>query len=217
MNETRQRILDTARGLFNDQGLHRVGVRDVARAAEMSAGNLAYHFSTKDELVAALVTELHELNQQSIFAALPEPFRLVTLYQSAVAVMRNMLGYRFVLLSYVDAILASPQLQSLEATMSRKRRQRHQQMLEALIHCGDVDAKTRGRSEVLYEQGAMISSGWLTAAALRGMSDEAAVLHYAKLGCALLEPHLTMRGKRQLRQIKEGIHDRPADGVHDGG
>lgn len=220
MKETRQRILDTARGLFNDQGLHRVGVRDVARATEMSAGNLAYHFPTKDDLVAALITELHELNQQTIFCALPDPFRLVTLYQSAVAVMRNMLGYRFVLLSYVDAVSASPQLQSFEATMSRKRRQRHQQMLEALIRAGDVDGKARSRSEVLYEQGAMISSGWLAAAALRGMRDEVAVLHFAKLGCALLEPHLTNRGKRQMRQIKEGAHDGvPAgaeDGAHDG-
>jgi len=207
MKETRQRILDVALALFNEEGLHRVGVRDVALASEMSAGNLAYHFPTKGDLVAALITELHDLNQRTIFYALPEPFRLVTLYRSATAVMRNMLVYRFVLLSYIDAVTVSPQLQSFEASLECKRRQRHRQMLEALIRCGDVDREAQARSEILYEQGAMISSGWLTAAAMRGMADEAAVLHFAKLGCALLEPHLTAQGKRQMRQIRNGTHD----------
>jgi AcrR family transcriptional regulator len=207
MKETRQRILDVALALFNEEGLNGIGFRDVARAAEMSVGNLAYHFPTKGDLVMALVTELHELNQRTIFCALPEPFRLVTLYRSALAVMRNMLVYRFVLLSYVDAVSTSPRLRAVEASLGRMRQERHRQMLEALIRCGDVDREAQARSEILYEQGSMISSGWLAAAALRGMPDEAAVLHFAKLGCALLEPHLTASGKRQLRQIRNGTHD----------
>ena len=207
MKETRQRILDTARRLFNAQGLHRVGVREVARAADMSVGNLAYHFPTKDELVEAIVTELHELNQRRIFGALPEDFSLLTLYQAATAAMRNMLDYRFVLLSYVDAVTASPPLRALEEGMAKKRRRRHDDMLEALIRCGYLDWRVRARSEIIYEQSAMISSGWLAAAALRGLDEEVAVRHFAKLGCALLEPHCTPRGKRQLRQILKGAHD----------
>ena len=120
---------------------------------------------------------------------------------------RNMLGFRFVLLSYVDAVATSPQLQTFETALARKRRQRHQRMLMALIQGGYLDRRAQARSDVLYEQGSMISSGWLAAAALRGISDEAAVLHFAKLGCALLEPHCTTRGKRQMRQILKCAHD----------
>jgi AcrR family transcriptional regulator len=208
MSATRQRILDTARQLFNTHGLHRVGVRELARAAEMSAGNLAYHFPTKDDLVAALVSDLYELNQRSIFSGLPSDFSLRTLYTSATAAMRNMLEYRFVLLSYVDAVTASPRLQEHEAAMARKRRLRHEVMLEALIEGGYLDPRVRVRSDILHEQGSMISSGWLGAAALRGLSDEEAVLHFAKLGCALLEPYCTTKGRRQMRQILSGAYDR---------
>jgi AcrR family transcriptional regulator len=208
MSATRQRILDTARHLFNTQGLHRVGVRDLARAAGMSAGNLAYHFRTKDDLVAALVMELHELNQRTIFSGLPSDFSLLTLYRAAVAAMRNMLEYRFVLLSYVDAVTASPRLQELDSALLRKRQLRHEVMLEALIEGRYLDPRVRARSEVLYEQSSMISSGWLAAAALRGRSDDTAVLYFAKLGCALLEPHCTLRGRRQMKQIQSGAHDR---------
>lgn len=207
MKDTRRRILDTARELFNAEGLHRVGVRDVARATGMSAGNLAYHFPTKDDLVATLVTELHEVNQRTIFSELPEKFSIVTLYRAAVAAMRNMLGFRFVLLSYVDAVSASPQLQSFEAALARKRRQRHEIMLEALIRCGYLERRVRARSDIIYEQSSMISSGWLAIATLRRLDEEAAVLHFAKLGCALLEPYCTARGKRQMREILKGDHD----------
>lgn len=207
MSDTRQRILDVARRLFNQDGLHRVGVRDVARAAGISAGNLSYHFATKDDLVAALVRELSDVAQRQVFAALPPDFSLVTLYRSAVAVMRHMLGYRFILLSYVDAVGASPQLQALETELRARRFERHQKMLAALVGNGFVERAALRRSERLYEQGAMISSGWLAAATLRRLGDERAVLHFAKLGCALLEPHCTHKGARQMRRILAGDED----------
>jgi AcrR family transcriptional regulator len=207
VSDTRRRILDTALRLFNEQGLGRIGVRDVARAAGISAGNLSYHFATKDELVAALVLELHEVNQQQIFVALPPGFSLVALYRSAVAAMRNMLAYRFVLLSYVDAVGASPPLAALEADLARRRWHRHREMLALLVDNGFVERAVSARSERLWEQGALIASGWLAAATVRGWSDERAVLHFAKLGCALLESWCTPKGARQLRRILAGDED----------
>jgi AcrR family transcriptional regulator len=210
MSETRRRILDTARAMFNERGLHRVGVRDIARETGMSPGNLAYHFPTKDSLVSALMIELHDLNARTVFAELPADFSVVTLYRSAVAVMRNTLGYRFVLLSYVDAVMASPELQRLDASFQGKRRQRMEAMMELLARNGHLDRRAfNARAEYVHEQGEMISSGWLTADALRPgrRGDEAVVLHYAKVGCALLEPYCTPKGARQMRQILAGSHD----------
>jgi AcrR family transcriptional regulator len=207
VSETRRRILDTALGLFNQEGLARVGVRDVARQAGISAGNLSYHFATKDALVAALVLELHEINQRQIFAALPPDFSLTTLYRAAVAAMRNMLGYRFILLSYVDAVAASPELAALEAALAKRRRRRHDLMLAALVDNGYVGRAAVARSERIFEQSSLISSGWLAAASLRRWRDERAVLHFAKLGCALLEPWCTAKGTRQMRRILAGDED----------
>lgn len=207
MSDTRRHILDTARGLFNEHGLSRVGVRDVARAAGISAGNLSYHFPTKDDLVTDVVLELHDVNQRQIFAALPEDFSLVTLYRAATAAMRNMLGYRFILLSFVDAVDASPRLRALEAELATRRWERHQTMLARLVDNGFVRRAAVARSERIFEQSSMISSGWLAAARVRRWSDERAILHFAKLGCALLEPWCTPRGARQMRRILAGDED----------
>jgi AcrR family transcriptional regulator len=216
MAETRQRILDTARAMFNEHGLHRVGVRDVAREVGMSPGNLAYHFPTKNSLVAALMIELHELNARDVFADLPEGFSMVTLYRSAVVVMRNALAYRFVLLSYVDAVLSSPELQEAEAAFRVKRRRRSEAMMDLLCQNGYVDRRAfNARAEYLHEQGEMVSSGWLRREALepRPRRDEAAVLHYAKVGCVLIEPYCTPKGVRQVRQILAGAHDEGLSGA----
>src|SRR4051812_45533142 len=117
MSDTRRRILDLARELFNREGLSRVGPREIARALEMSPGNLAYHFPTKDDLVAALVEELHELNAQSMLAEPDDGPSMVTMYHGVRHIMQNDLRYRFVLLNYVDAVASSAHLQRLESTL----------------------------------------------------------------------------------------------------
>lgn len=209
MTDTRQRILDTARMLFNERGVHRVGVRDIARAAQMSPGNLSYHFATKDDLVSALMLELHDRNARQVFRFTPEEFSFVTLYHTALGAMRNMLPYRFVLLSYVDAVLVSPELQALEARLRPLRRQRSEAMVQLLIRNGFVDGPAVERAVYLHEIAQMISSGWLRAAALDPVQrdEDATVRHYAGMGCALLLPYATPAGQEQVRQILAGLHD----------
>jgi AcrR family transcriptional regulator len=208
MVDTRARILDTARELFNEHGLSRVGVREIARALDISPGNLAYHFATKDALVAALVRELHALNASTAFE-LPADFTLLSLYAAAVTAMRNMLAYRFVLLSYVDAVTSSEELRKLEAQLAVGRRARQEELVQRLVEAGELVRLPAQRLAWLHEQGRMISSGWLADAVVHGSprGDRAIVLHHAKVGCALLEPHVTPRGARHMRRILAGGAD----------
>jgi len=210
VGDTRQRILDTARGLFNDAGLARVGVREIARALEMSPGNLAYHFATKDELVAALVKELHARVNADVGAGMAAEPSLAGFYRAVQAAMRDLLAYRFVLLSYVDAVRASPELQALAAEHLARRRQRHDLLLETLARSGYLDRRAAlARTDMLFEQGELISSGWLNAATVRGWrDDEETIRHFAKVGVALLEPCCTPRGAREMRRILSGDLDR---------
>lgn len=54
---TRRRILDAAAGLFREKGYAAVAMRDVARATQMRAGSLYYHFSSREALVTAVLDE----------------------------------------------------------------------------------------------------------------------------------------------------------------
>ena len=54
----RERILAAARDLFYRHGIRAVGVEAIAEAAATNKMTLYRHFGSKDELIAAYVTEL---------------------------------------------------------------------------------------------------------------------------------------------------------------
>ena len=59
---TKGKILEKSIELFNHQGVHNVGVRDIARALEISPGNLSYHFPKKEDVILALMEKMSEGN-----------------------------------------------------------------------------------------------------------------------------------------------------------
>lgn len=57
---TKRKILDSALELFNNQGIPQISMREIADAAEISPGNLTYHFKKRDEIVYELYFEFFE-------------------------------------------------------------------------------------------------------------------------------------------------------------
>jgi TetR/AcrR family transcriptional repressor of nem operon len=50
--QSRERILDTAAGLFRERGFEGIGVADLMKAAGMTHGGFYGHFSSKEDLMA---------------------------------------------------------------------------------------------------------------------------------------------------------------------
>lgn len=73
----RQEILDAARQIVADRGLGGVTVEQVARQAEFAVGSIYRHFSSKEELIQALVGEFVDGLIEELMAALGEeaPFQ----------------------------------------------------------------------------------------------------------------------------------------------
>ena len=63
---TRQRILDTAYGLFYRRGYSRVGVDAVAAQAGITKRTLYNHFASKDALLAAVLDRQHAMALERI-------------------------------------------------------------------------------------------------------------------------------------------------------
>jgi TetR/AcrR family transcriptional repressor of nem operon len=56
----RERLVDSARQLIHEQGVHRTTLAEVAERADVPLGNVYYYFKTKDELVGAVVDRYKE-------------------------------------------------------------------------------------------------------------------------------------------------------------
>jgi AcrR family transcriptional regulator len=51
----RERLVESAKTLFHEQGIHQTTLADIAERADVPLGNVYYYFKTKDELVDAVV------------------------------------------------------------------------------------------------------------------------------------------------------------------
>ena len=60
-DQTRQRILDAAYGLFRRKGYARVSMDEIAAAAGLTKRTLYYHFESKDALLGAVLENQHQL------------------------------------------------------------------------------------------------------------------------------------------------------------
>ncbi|MFI6901633.1 TetR/AcrR family transcriptional regulator [Nonomuraea sp. NPDC050394] len=67
----RQRLMSAAAEVVHRQGAERTTIADIARAADVPVGNVYYYFKTKDELVAAALSE-HERRLGTLTARLDE-------------------------------------------------------------------------------------------------------------------------------------------------
>jgi TetR/AcrR family transcriptional regulator, transcriptional repressor for nem operon len=50
----RERLVESARSLIHEQGVHATSIAEIAERADVPLGNVYYYFKTKDELVAAV-------------------------------------------------------------------------------------------------------------------------------------------------------------------
>jgi TetR/AcrR family transcriptional repressor of nem operon len=53
----RKRLVESARLLIHEQGVHATALAEIAERAEVPLGNVYYYFKTKDELVAAVMDD----------------------------------------------------------------------------------------------------------------------------------------------------------------
>lgn len=60
-NETRERLVQTARTLFWEHGYSNTGIAQILKAADAGSGSLYYFFPTKEDLLAAVLEQYKEL------------------------------------------------------------------------------------------------------------------------------------------------------------
>ena len=59
-------ILDAARDLFSRQGYHKTTMPEIAKAAGSSVGLIYYHFTSKADILVAIVQEFHAFSLEAL-------------------------------------------------------------------------------------------------------------------------------------------------------
>lgn len=110
--KTRDKIIETAIQLFNEQGTKGVTTNHIAAAIGISLGNLYYHFRNKEDIIRAIFEQMdaYGLEQYQIILAKFQPGSLETMEQTFVMIQAYNWRYRFFKRELTSLILSDPLL-----------------------------------------------------------------------------------------------------------
>lgn len=128
---TKKKIKEKSRTLFNQRGVINVSLRDVAKELNKSYGNLTYHYPTKEDLVLEIYKEMNvELtNLQS-----PEAYDNLLTYFLTLPLMSYdvSLKYLFFTVDFVEIKRNFPRVYSKMVKMQNERKLIWLQLLKKL-------------------------------------------------------------------------------------
>lgn len=199
---TKERILDAAHALFNRKGVPAVTMRQLAQAAEMSQGNLNYHFRTKEEILEALHGRLLAAARGINQSLLDDGVRLQRLRASVAEGFAVLYDYRFFLRDLNWILRESPRLRAAFKDVEAVRRAMYERVFADAVERGVMREEAyQGEHESLVTLIRVFSDYWLSSAEIYDRGRKAVIVaRYAQLFEDVLYPYLTEEGQEELRR-----------------
>jgi AcrR family transcriptional regulator len=200
--KTKERILQKSLELYNEEGLAKVTLRQIAHALGMSQGNLNYHFRTRAEIVSALYYKLVDHMNREIEKITAEQPILSFLYESALATMKGLYVYRFITRDIYSVLDTDPSLRSHYLELQRIRKHQYVQLFGNMISAGLMrEEEFEKEYDRLYERMNILGDNWINAAELFRQDDPKRIEHYHSLLFEVIYPYLTPSGKKQYLEL----------------
>ena len=186
----RERVLEAALSLFNEQGTSAVSTNHIAEAAGISPGNLYYHFRNKEEIIRALFERL--------FTSWDEVFQLPTdrapslndLDAMITANYQLIWEYRFAYREQAALLRNDPKLKERYLAIRRRGYEGFAALIDAFVAAGVLSRPADSQElAVLTELCWIVSEQWPINLELSGQPfDENGVMKGAALMRWILRP-----------------------------
>ncbi len=202
--ETERRMYTEAVRLFNEQGYDNVSLREIAKAAGTTIGNMTYHFSKKEDLLLRILEDLQErFEKEQLLDRDADP--LEAFVASLVAAEANRRAYPFYY-CHMNQIVGSS-----EALMLKSHSFQTRLFREYKACLGKLKANDLLRCEVDEEGLSFLSMliisievSW-TQPASPGCNEALPRLSMTQAALNALEPYLTKQGVLVLRKLKSEL------------
>ncbi|KAB8145665.1 TetR/AcrR family transcriptional regulator [Chloroflexia bacterium SDU3-3] len=188
---TRERILDVALELFNEQGTAPVSTNHIASQLGISPGNLYYHFRNKDAIIRAIICERLFGMWDQIYD-LPDglPPTLADLRRLVQANFAGLWQYRFVYRELIVLLRRDAALHEAYMAVRQRGYQGFEQLFAAFVAAGvlrsPADPQELGRvAELCW----IVTEFWLPNLEVSGRAvDEAQLAYGVELMMQVLSP-----------------------------
>ena len=195
-------ILETALGMFNERGVSDVGVREIARAMDISVGNLSYHFPKKEDIIVALLGKLSEYNSATYDDFFDGPPSLQTFLDLMERVFHNQFTYR-------GMLIANPEMKKITKnfydydTVVRRRMETIYRIFDLLTEAGHLELSPAER-EHLGSFMSLFARFWIHEAFIdnKELDKQILIPKYIAMLKMQLELFATEKGKAALNQVE---------------
>lgn len=197
--QTPEKILDTARRMFNEKGVKAVTVRHIAAEMGISHGNLCYHFPSTTDIVRALYRELAGRFSQAITGLNPANGYMRYIRQQTAAIASTMYDYRFFFIDFVSILRNDEWIRKHYRQLMEERVKQFEGIFFLLIKEGLLEPeKYPGHYRQLIEVLFLNGDFWLSRAAVKGIKGREKQLEYfIALSYAPLAASFTEKGLKE--------------------
>jgi len=131
-SKTKEKILKTALGLFNNEGESAISAVDIASVMGISPGNLYYHYKGKDEIIVQLFTDFEVEIRQVLSSPVREPLRIEDNWVYLYIIFEEIFDFRFFYKNQSELIGRIPSLRSRFSRLLALKEQTAFSLLSAL-------------------------------------------------------------------------------------
>lgn len=169
--KTRNRILDVALRLFNEQGETNVSTNHIADELEISPGNLYYHYRNKDDIIEQLFLRFEERMDQALVAPEGREVTLEDVWLQLHLVFECIWNYRFIYRDIINILSRNRNLRLRFARILKRGSSNAQGIMRGLNETGAMRASA-AEIEGLATNILVLATFWLNYANVRGEKDE---------------------------------------------
>lgn len=174
--KTRDRILQTALGLFNHEGEAQVSTVDIASVIGISPGNLYYHFRGKEAIIEALFEEFETEIRMVLNAPIDRPLALEDNWVFLYIVFEEINDFRFFYEAISSILERCPSLRPRFSRLLALKRKTCLAILSGL-ESETFIAISEEEKQRLAERFAMHLTFWLQYMAFGDLQNERRVIH----------------------------------------
>jgi len=204
MKNTRQKILDKARKLFNDLGYSQVTIRMIAIELNMSSGNLNYHFRKREDILEALYFEMVEPFDKRVALLDDQHITLDLMKTDIQSSMKRMIEYRFFWSDLYYLLRSNKKMKAHFTAVKEKRIGGYKYVFDVFLNANILKKSSfENEYNLLIDRMIDYSNTWLYASILydKNHNEDELIENASCQLLSLLYPYLTNSGQEVFKSL----------------
>lgn len=201
--KTKEKILETARILFNTHGISAISSKSIAEEMGISYGNLCYHFPKKDDIILQLYLNMQKNVEQQFKNIKEEVINLEFMLSRLKILFEEIYKYKFIYLGITKVVRHFDHIKKHAQDQFDQRWDILDTISGFLIENGYMKAfKDEKQKDMLIHALLMVSNSWISDAEVfyKG-KDEKKIDYYMQVFFNLVRPTLTEKGLEGFKKV----------------